>query len=705
MRAIPVLFLTLTLFAAVAEGDLGEPISLHEVAGGSLLFRTVQNGAFLPAPVLETEVALRVTGLVARAQVRQRFQNPTDRWLEGVYAFPLPETAAVDGLQMVIGDRVVEGEIHERQAAKKVYEAAKREGKKASLVEQERPNIFTTSVANIGPGETIDVVIEYQQEVGYDLGRFHLRFPMVIGKRYVPGAGLPGADLPGSVHAEDPVATPAEDGDGSPAGGTVVPASFGGLGWAAATDQVPDAARITPPVAAGAQNPVYLQVDLDPGLPLARIASPSHALDVEAREDGRHRVELRDLVVAADRDFVLEWEPEPGTAPRAALFTEELDGAAYQLLMVLPPHGAEARAARLPRETIFVIDTSGSMKGASIRQARQALLAALDRLAPEDHFNVVRFSSDAERLFPESVPADELHRERAAHYVDRLAANGGTEMLSALELALGDQDERRGVRQVIFITDGSVGNEDALFTYIHRHLGPSRLFPVGIGSAPNSHFMRRAASFGRGTFTYVGSVGEVAERMGELFAKIESPVLHGVEVSWDGAAEVWPERIPDLYLGEPVMIVAKLPAVASVGEVRLSGWRGTEPWDARFQLAGGDRETGLGKLWARKKIAALLDGATAGADLEGVRRQVVELALGHHLVSKYTSLVAVDRIPTAPPGTVPESRPLPVDLPAGWSAEHATVGLPQSATPAELHLLLGLAALAAAALLVAGVRP
>ena len=373
--------------------------------------------------------------------------------------------------------------------------------------------------------------------------------------------------------------------------------------------------------------------------------------------------------------------------------------------MVLPPHGAEAHRGRVPRETIFVVDTSGSMKGASIRQARQALLAALDRLEPGDHFNVVRFSSGAERLFPDSVPADDFHRERAARYVDRLTASGGTEMLSALRLALGDQEEDRGVRQVIFITDGSVGNEDALFEHIHRHLGSSRLFPVGIGSAPNSHFMRRAAGFGRGTFTYVGSVDEVAERMGELFAKIESPVLHGVEVSWDGlAVEAWPERVPDLYLGEPVMVTAKLPALPAGGEVRVSGWRGTEPWETSFRLAGGRREAGLGKLWARKKIAALLAGVAAGADGTEVRRQVVELALAHHLVSKHTSLVAVDRTPTAPPGTVPETRALPVNLPAGWSAEHVNVRLPQTATPAELLLLLGLAALAAAGWLAVGCR-
>ncbi|MEE8522651.1 MAG: marine proteobacterial sortase target protein [Thermoanaerobaculia bacterium] len=651
------------------DDDLGEPISLHQVQGGSLLYRTAQPGVFLPAPSLETDVVIRVTGLIARTQVRQRFHNPTDDWLEGVYAFPLPSTAAVDRLVMVIGDRTVEGEIRERGEAKKVYEEAKRQGKKASLVEQERPNLFTTSVANIGPHEDIDIVIEYQQDLALDQGRFSLRFPMVVAPRYVPGSC-------------------GEDGGYTPANG--LPAMFSGYGWALATDQV---------VAAGGQNPVYLQVDLDAGLPLARIESPSHALDVEKKGTGKgngYLIELQDLVVPADRDFVLEWEPEPGSAPRAALFSEQHGGDSYLLLMVVPPHGDEAGQARVARETIFVIDTSGSMDGASIRQARQALLIALDRLRPGDHFNVIRFANAAEQLFPDSVPADELHLERAARYVESLSSGGGTEMLSALRLALGGQDVDRGVRQVIFVTDGSVGNEDALFAYIHQHLGQSRLFTVGIGSAPNSHFMRNAARFGRGTFTYIGQVGEVAERMGELFAKLESPVLHGIEILWDDVtAETWPAPVPDLYLGEPVMVVAKLSAAA--GEVTVSGWRGTVPWETRFDAGAGARESGIHKLWARKKIAALMDGTATGVDAGEIRRQVIELALEHHLVSKYTSLVAVDRFPTAPAGETPKTRPLPVNLPAGWSGGHVSGQLPSGATPARLHLLVGLLALGTAA--------
>ena len=246
--------------AGALEDDFVEPVSLRQVRSGSLLLKTSQPGLFLPAPGLSTDVSLQVTGLVARARVRQRFENPTAQWVEGVYAFPLPEDAAVDQLRMVAGERVIEGEIHERAEAKKIYEQAKREGKKASLLEQERPNLFTTSVANLGPGETIEVEIEYQQELRYDHGRFQLRFPMVVAPRYIPGGASPVARGEAGI---DPAA-PALD--------------FSGHGWAAPSRQVPDARRITPHAAeTGGKilNPVELELTLDAGLPLASTALPT----------------------------------------------------------------------------------------------------------------------------------------------------------------------------------------------------------------------------------------------------------------------------------------------------------------------------------------------------------------------------------------------------------------------------------------------
>jgi Ca-activated chloride channel family protein len=665
--------LLLTLMARGAAGqshfELGPPMRLQDAEQGSLLLRTEREGIYLPAPLLETEVRIRASGLLSRAAVTQRFHNPTDAWLEGIYVFPLPDSAAVDGLRMVVGERVVVGRIKEREEAKRVYAEAKAQGRKASLVEQERPNVFTTSVANIGPGEDVEIVIEYQEDLRYQGGRFELRFPMVVAPRFIPGA----SQIEGSE----------------------------GTGWARATSQVPDAERITPPVIhpdLGPINPVRIRIDLEAGVPLAKITSPSHPIRVEQRGDTHYLVELREGTVAADRDFVLEWEPLAAELPRAALFTETRGGEHYALLMVMPPQGAGAARARMSRETVFVIDTSGSMHGTSIEQARGALLLALDRLQPDDWFNVIQFNTTTESLFPSSVRAHPDALAEAHRYVARLGAEGGTQMLPALREALRASRAGGAVRQILFITDGNVGNEAQLFGYLKDGLGESRLFTVGIGSAPNTHFMRKAARFGRGTFTHIGSPQEIAAKMGELFGKLESPVLHDVRVTWgDPRTESWPERIPDLYLGEPILIVARLGEAG--GDVVLSGRSDRELWELRFGLVGGAQGSGIGKLWARKKIAALMDGLAEGADADAVEREVTELALRHHLVSRYTSLVAVDVSPGAPRGVTPKTRALPVNLPAGWSHEQVFGGLPATATPALLlRLLGGLALLAAAAL-------
>ena len=649
--------------AALAQG-LEETIGLAEVGQGSLLFRTDTPGRFIPAPMQSTEVEITVRGLIADTEVRQRFFNPTDEWLEGVYVFPLPTKAAVYGMRLVVGETIIVGEIRERREAKKIYQKARKEGRKASLVEQERPNIFTTSVANIGPGEEVVVQLQYQQTLAHDAGGYQLRFPMIVGPRFVSGAASAAA-WTGPLN----------------------------------TDQLPETSRISPPVLHLAEetvNPVRLLVRLDPGLPLARLASPSHLVDINAVADGTHRITFDG--VPADRDFVLEWAPDRGREPRAAVFTEEVNGEIYALAMVMPPDPAEVEAVRLPRETVLVIDTSGSMGGASIGQARGALLFALDQLQPVDFFNIIEFNSSHRILFPSSRPAMPAALDEAREWVGRLDANGGTEMMGALDAALEDTLDQTPLRQVVFITDGCVGNEDALFAVIHEGLGRSRLFTVGIGSAPNSHFMERAASFGRGSFTHIGTPTEVTVRMQELFERIENPVLADVELRWpDPAAETWPQRMPDLYAGEPVVVAARL--AVSDGDLVVSGLRADAPWEVEVPLEISKVRAGVNRLWARRKIADLMDRRTRGVPEDEVRPQVVEVALAHNLVSRYTSLVAVDVTPTRPDWAGLKTGAVPTNLPAGWQYSKVIGSLPQGGTAGRMHLLTALLVLVAGMLL------
>lgn len=646
--------LALVAVALASTARAAATVGLDDPKSGALLIRSATAGQYTIAPTVDTEVAIHVTGMIARTRVTQAFHNPGDAFVEGVYVFPLPENAAVDHLRLLIGERVIEGRIQEKEEARRTYETAKREGRKAALVEQQRPNLFINSVAHIGPREMVRISIEYQQSLAYENGEYRLRFPLAVTPRYVPAAQKGG------------------DGEPDP---SVLHADYADPG-------------------SGPVNPVDIAVVIDAGVPLANVKSSYHDATVQKQDAGRTLVYLVKEQEEADRDFELTWSFAPGAAPQAALFTETVAGADYALLMVVPPQPTAAEKAafeRVPRETILIADTSGSMQGASIEQAKAALIHALGTLTERDRFNVVEFNSVTRPLWPEALPATASNVRNAKAWVERLRASGGTEMMPALTFALDHRETPGYLRQVVFMTDGAVGNEDALFRLITEKLGQSRLFTVGIGAAPNSYFMTKAAQFGRGTFTHIGDVREVQEKMTALFAKLGAPVLQDVTVAWaDGTAvETFPARVPDLYLGEPVLITASARAFRAT--VIVSGKRGSQPWSAA--LTPTSDQTGVGALWARAKIASLMDEITRGADPASVRPHVVKVALEHHLASAYTSLVAVDVTPTGPADA--KTALVKASLPKGWGANGGTI--PQTDTAATLQLILGLLALSAAA--------
>ncbi len=426
--------------------------------------------------------------------------------------------------------------------------------------------------------------------------------------------------------------------------------------------------RITPPVAhpsGGFINPVTLNVELHPGFALSKIDSPYHRIDVSESADHRYAISLANGAVPANRDFELVWTPDLGAAPGAAVFAEHKDGKTYALAMIVPPAPVAGQGVpRSPREVVFIIDTSGSMEGTSIKQAKEALQMALDRLSPGDRFNVIEFNSVTRAVFGAPMPVDTATLAKAKSFVTALRARGGTEMKPALKAAL-TQDVAPGfVRQVVFLTDGAVGNEGELIHLIRERLSDRRLFTIGIGSAPNSFFLTKAAQYGRGTFTFIGDVREVAEKMGALFTKLESPVLTDIAISWPGKTEVWPREPGDLYAGEPIVVVAQTDALE--GDVTITGRRGGAPWSATVPLSGTASEPGIGVLWARAKIESLIDAQKGGESEADVRKAVIDVALAHHLVSKYTSLVAIDVTPTAAPdGTTRIKTALPTNLPEG----------------------------------------
>ena len=632
---------------------------------------SAEGGTVRAAPLLGTEISVRVSGLIARYAVTHHFRNPTAKWTEAIYTYPLPPDSAVDQLTLTVGGRVTKGVIQEREAARRVYTAAKNAGRRATLVEQQRPNIFTTAVANLGPGEEATVAIEFQERLSFRDGQFALRLPLVVGPRYIPGRAHP--------------------------------VNFaGGSGWARDTNLVPDASKISPPLRSeelGAGNPVTLSVHINAGFEIGKLESPSHDIAVTRKEAGAAQVRLRGDGVPADRDFILRWAPvQASDAPQAGFFWEKVGGDTYGLLMLMPPvsGGAGLALPKPARDVTFVVDTSGSMQGPSIMQAKKAVTMALDRLTLSDRFRVMRFASGYSDMTPKPIHAEANAVARAKAYVRGLQAEGGTEIVNAVTAALAGVhgapedpaagDGAKRLKQIVLITDGAVGDEDRLLALINGRIGDARLFTVGIGAAPNGFLMTRAARAGRGTYTFIPSVNDVAERMAELFLKLERPALTDVALAWsprDGAApagqaEVWPRMLPDLYAGEPMIARMKLNGAGP--DVTVSGRLGGRFWEQHVTITGGAPAPGVAALWGREKIRQLTDDmrrAQSEEERDALREQIVSTALSLNLISKYTSLVAVDMAPGRPAGVPMAEGQVPTNLPAGWDRD-AIEGAPKA---------------------------
>jgi Ca-activated chloride channel family protein len=575
-------------------------------------------------------------------------------------------------MRLHIGERFIEADVKEKEDARKTYSAAKDAGKKASLVEQQRANLFTTSVANVAPGERVVVEIEYLEDIRFENGRFSIRVPMTLTPRYIPGHGLPDRQ---------------------------------GNGWSPDTDRVPDGSLVSPPmVTASRAHKLALTASINSGMPLDIIASRYHPVSV-TEQDGRYAVALQSGTVPMDHDFELVWQPTPSAAPRAMAFTELRGGKPYHLLMVMPPDQELAPAALMPREVLFIIDTSGSMHGVSITQARRALTLALKELQPQDFFNVIEFNSSTSVLHRQSVEASASNVNNALAFVRKLKANGGTEMRPALAAALRNPPRETHLRQIIFITDGSVGYEDDMFSMIEDQLGNARLFTVGIGSAPNSWFMRKAAEAGRGSYTFISALHEVQEKMDGLFAKLKHPQVTDIDVQWPSGVIVdsYPATVPDLYLGEPVTVKAQASVDFRDGDtVRISGNSTGGGWSTDLALTSTHQSPGIAAMWARAKIADLINKERRGGGAE-IRDEIVDTAIEHHLVSKYTSLVAVDKTPVRPADDPLSSEQVPNLMPYGQSTSKI-FGFPATATTGPMLRVTGSVWLLAALLLFAALQ-
>lgn len=593
-------------------------------------------------PLKQTNVKAEISGFLSRVVVTQEFENPFKDKIEAVYTFPLPQAAAVDDMTMRVGERVVRGRILRKEEAQAVYDAARTAGQVASLLDQERPNIFTQSVANIMPGEKVTIEISYVETLKYENGTYEFVFPMVVGPRYNPGA----------------------------------PVGRQGGGFSPDTTQVPDASRITPqvtPAGTRAGHDISLEVSLDAGVPIDDMKSSSHEVAIERQGDRRARISLRRQTEIPNKDFVLKYEVA-GRKVEDALLTHRSAKGGFFTFILQPPERVTAEDV-MPKELVFVIDTSGSMSGFPLDKAKETMKLAMDNLYPQDTFNLITFAGDTHILFPKPVQATKENLEKAQKFLESREGGGGTEMMTAIRAALDPSDAQGHVRIVCFMTDGYVGNDMEIIGEVQKHTN-ARVFSFGIGSSVNRFLLDKMAEEGRGEVEYVALNDDGSAAARRFHERVRNPLLTDVSIDWSGltVADVYPKRIPDLFSAKPVILTGRYTG-SGKGVIKLRGKMSGRDFVREIPVEFPDNESRhdvLATLWARTRIDNLMsqdwNGIQQGTTKPDVKETITQLGLEYRLMTQFTSFVAVEEM-TITDGGVPRRVEVPVELPEGVSRE------------------------------------
>lgn len=575
----------------------------------------------VPLPLKHTEVTSHISAYIASVEVKQEFFNPYESKIEAVYVFPLPENAAVNGFIMTIGDRHIRGIIREREEANRIYNEAKSQGYVASLLTQERPNIFTQRVANIEPLKQVDVNITYFHTLSYDDGWYEFVFPMVVGPRFNPPA-------PGMT-----------DGVGAVARG-----AYGASG------QSTEVQYLKPHERSG--HDIGLTVDINAGgVPIEEIVCTSHQIDINNEYSEQVRIALRETDRIPNKDFVLRYRIA-GDQVKTALLThaDSAKGENYFTLMLIPPRDITNDHPRQPMEMIFVIDCSGSMSGEPIKQAKAAIEHALSRLEPHDTFQIIQFSNNASQFGSKPLPATKKNLKKGRDYVRNLRGEGGTYMIEGIKAALDFPHDPERLRFVTFLTDGYIGNEAQILGEIHtrivQHENASRIFSFGVGSSPNRFLTDRMAKLGRGAVAYLSLKDDGAKVMDAFFSRVSHPVLSDVRIDFGdmNVTDALPAngQIPDLFVGRPVIVTGKFTGTQP-GTIKITGRAAGQHVQSTINVDPNqpNAHPAIACIWARMHIAELMDQATHSDNAE-LPQQIKTIALNYNLMSAYTSFVAVD---------------------------------------------------------------
>ena len=546
-------------------------------------------------PLKHTAVVAQITGPVASVSVTQRFGNPFDHPIELTYLFPLPHEAAVVGFELRVGARVVHSRVEEAEAARQAYDVARDSGRRAGLVEERRANLFSIELANIQPGETILATMRYHERLRFDDGEYRFVFPMGLTPKY----------------HHDPR----------------------------------EAARTDSPTAASGSpiGTVDVQVAIDAGVALEEPKSPSHAIEVSRIDERRVHVRTAGEIIP-NKDLVVRYRVAEDDV-RAAAWMAKGKAASTLLLTAIPPR-LDADAEPAPREFVFVIDRSGSMTGGPMDQARNALRACIRSLGSADTFAILAFDDHLEWQQPRPGAVTQEAVKAADAWLTGVYARGGTEITQAVEAALALPADKARQRYILFLTDGAVSSEREVLAVVRKRIGAGRMFTFGIGPSVNRALLTGMASAGRGTAEFLQVNEDIEEALIRFQDRVSYPAVQDVQVEWKGvrAWDVYPSTLPDLYHGQPLELAARVQTTGSErGAVVLTGKRGREDWRLEIALPDADDDAAVGRVWAKARTSALLDEIDAGSsDTSTLRAEVLSLALEHHLVTRFTSLVAID---------------------------------------------------------------
>ena len=740
---------TLLILLTMSTSSLSTEIEIKNEtpAKAGHLTLTSTSGLPIKSVHIDTEVTVDITGLVATTNYVQRFKNASEHWAEGVYVFPLPTRAAIHRMELIIGERVIVGEVKERAVAEHIYQKAKLSGQQAALTTQQRDNLFTQNVANIAPNQLVEVRLTFVDTALYQDGVFEWRLPTTLTPRFISGTPL-----------DNPKEGPLQEGNTTQEGGAQQDKSTlqeaiitNNFGWAKATNEVPDAPYITPPMITpthetrsfdaspfavdtpslgeelrdlpeslpknlpknipenstensahtvlrtslrtSLHNPMRINIKLQSGMSLASIESKNHSINV-SEADEYYRIAFSDEWVEMDRDVVLQWKPMPSEQPRAAIFQQQMENETYAMFMMLPPDNAIKH--RMTKDIIFVIDVSGSMQGQSIVQAKTSLAMAIDQLAPEDSFNIIAFNNDYTPFSYGLTQASREQKSQAQQWVASLDADGGTQMYPALRAAYSQMRQPERLQQIVFITDGAIGNEEMLFDLINTPGHHARLFTVGIGSAPNSFFMTKAAQLGRGSYELISTTSEVHSKMSRLFHKLNHVAATNIEIAWPDRTEAYPVKVPDLFYSEALLSYAKLPAPLT--SLNVTGNIDQHTWQTNVQATSNVSNNRLGTLWARKKVADIEDKGRRGElNKASVKAAVLDVALTHQLLTRYTAFIASEEMPSRPQNQSVRSEAINNIIPHGTPMTFA-----RTSTMAPITFWLGVVGMIVTTLLFLG---